>query len=67
MLDSVWEASLLEAANHASGKTKSNVWSSYIKNIQMVNWNTYTYKQSDGYTGGMLSLDDMTSAATPKD
>ena len=67
MLDSVWEASLLEAANHASGKAKNNVWSSYIKNIQMVNWNTYTYKQSDGYTGGMLSLDDMTSAATPKD
>ena len=67
MLDSVWESSLLEAANQATGKTKNNVWTSYIKNIQMVNWNTYTYKQSDGYTGGMLSLDDISSVATPKD
>lgn len=67
MLDAVWEASLLEAANEASGKTKNNVWTSYIKNIQMVNWTTYTYRESDNYTGGMLSLDDMSSAATPKD
>lgn len=67
MLDSVWESSLLEAANQATGKTKNNVWTSYIKNIQMVNWATYTYKQSDGYTGGMLSLEDLTSDATPKD
>ena len=67
MLDSVWEASILEAANEASGKTKNNVWTSYIKNIQMVNWTTYTYRESDNYTGGMLSLDDMTSVATPKD
>ena len=67
MLDAVWEASLLEAANEASGKTKNNVWTSYIKNIQMVNWTTYTYRESDNYTGGMLSLDDMSSASTPKD
>lgn len=67
MLDSVWEASLLEAANQAAGKTKSNVWTSYIKNIQMVNWATYTYRESDGYTGGMLSLDDISTTATPKD
>lgn len=67
MLDSVWESSLLEAANQVTGKTKNNVWTSYIKNIQMVNWATYTYKQSDGYTGGMLSLEDLTNDATPKD
>lgn len=67
MLDSVWDASILEAANEATGKTKNNVWTSYIKNIQMVNWATYTYRESDNYTGGMLSLDDMTSDAMPKD
>jgi hypothetical protein len=33
MLESVWEASLLEAANGASGKGKSNVYTSYCKNI----------------------------------
>lgn len=66
-LDSVWEASLLEAANQASGKAKSNVWTSYIKNIQMVNYYTLTYRESDNYTGGMYSIKDMTDDALPKD
>lgn len=67
MLDSVWDASLLEAANQASGKTKSNVWTSYIKNIAMQNYYTMTYRESDNYTGGMLSLSDMIEDALPKD
>lgn len=67
MLDSVWDSSLLEAANAASGKKKSNVWASYIKNISMMNYYTYTYRQSDNYTGGMLSIGDMVGDALPKD
>ena len=67
MLESVWEASLLEAANGATGKTKSNVWTSYIKNVQMVNYYTMTYKNSDNYTGGLISLEDMAENALPKD
>lgn len=30
-LDSVWNASIQESENLVTGKTKSNVWSSYIK------------------------------------
>ena len=67
MLDSVWDSSLLEAANSVSGKKKSNVWASYIKNISMMNYYTYTYRQSDNYTGGMLSIGDMAEDALPKD
>lgn len=67
MLDSVWDASLLEAANQATGKTKSNVWTSYIKNIAMQNYYTLTYRESDGYTGGIFSLNDMEENALPKD
>jgi len=67
MLDSVWDASLLEAANQATGKSKSNVWTSYIKNIAMQNYYTMTYRDSDNYTGGMLSLNDMIEDALPKD
>ena len=67
MLDSVWDASLLEAANQASGKNKTNVWSSYIKNIAMQNYYTLTYRESDNYTGGMFSIDDMKEDALPKD
>ena len=67
MLESLWEGSLLEAANGATGKTKNNVWTSYIKNVQMVNYYTMTYKNSDNYTGGALSLEDMAENALPKD
>lgn len=66
-LDSVWEASLLEAANQTAGKTKSNVWASYIKNIQMQNYYTLTYRESDNYTNGVYSLADMEDDALPKD
>ena len=67
MLDSVWDSSLLEAANQATGKTKSNVWTSYIKNIAMQNYYTLTYRESDNYTNGMYSIEDMTDDALPKD
>ena len=67
MLDSVWEASLLEAANQATGKTKNNVYTAYIKNIAMPNYYTLTYRDSDNYTGGMYSLDDIAENALPKD
>ena len=67
MLDSVWEASLLEAANQVTGKTKNNVYTAYIKNIAMPNYYTLTYRDSDNYTGGMYSLDDLVENALPKD
>lgn len=66
-LDSVWDASLLEAANTATGKIKSNVWTSYIKNIQLPNYYSLTYKESDNYTGGIYSLDDMKEDVLPND
>lgn len=67
MLESVWESSLLEAANATAGLARNNVWSSYIKNIAMQNYYTMTYKQSDNYTGGLFSLQDMEEDALPKD
>lgn len=66
-LDSVWEASLLEAANAATGKSKNNVYTAYTKNIAMPQYYTLTYRDSDNYTGGMYSLDDMADNALPKD
>lgn len=67
MLDSIWDASLLEAANQATGKAKSNVWTSYIKNAAMPQYYTLTYRDSDGYTGGMFSIEDLAEDALPKD
>lgn len=66
-LDSVWEASLLEAANGVSGQSKNNVYTAYTKNIAMPQYYTLTYRESDNYTGGMYSLDDMADNALPKD
>lgn len=67
MLDSIWDASLLEAANQSNGKNKSNVWASYIKNAAMPQYYTLTYRQSDNYTGGMFSIEDMAEDSLPKD
>lgn len=67
MLDSVWEASLLEAANSSMGNSKSNVYASYVKNIALPNYYNMTYRDSDNYTGGALSLEDMAENALPKD
>ena len=67
MLESVWEASILEAANQATGKTKNNVYTSYIKNIAMPNYYTLTYRDSDNYTGGLYSMETLADNALPKD
>lgn len=66
-LEVIWEASLLEAANTASGQLKNSVWGSYIKNVQMKNYYGLTYKESDNYTGGTFSLEDMKEDSLPKD
>lgn len=63
MLEKLWDGSLLEAANTVSGKKKDNVWTSYIKNVQMHNFNTMTYEQSDGYTGGNYSIEQLKKSA----
>ena len=47
-LETVWDASVAESENLASGKIKSNVWAAYSKNIAMGNWNCLTYQDSDG-------------------
>lgn len=61
MLDSVWDSSVAEAA-----KGSGNAFGWYMKNIAMPQWYTYSYKNSDGYTGGMLTLDSMVDDALPK-
>lgn len=60
-LDSVWNASIQEAENLVSGKVKTNVWNSYIKNIQMVNYVGLTYFDSDNF------VKDKTENEIPKE
>lgn len=45
--ESVWEASISESENMATGRSKNNIWTSYIKNIAMMNYYGTTYADSD--------------------
>lgn len=49
-LEKVWDSSVQEAENLASGKVKSNVWTAYIRQISMVNYVGMTYFDSDIFT-----------------
>ena len=63
-LESVWDSSVLESANgrgETSGlKTTPNVYYTYIKNIQLPNYYTMTYRESDVFLNWQPSsnLDD---------
>jgi len=46
-LDTVWNSSIAESENTVTGKQKFNVWTSYIKNIQMTNYIGLTFFDSD--------------------
>lgn len=59
-LESVWNSSIQESENLVTGKTKSNVWTSYIKNIQMKNYIGMTYKDSDMFKERIIYEDELT-------
>ncbi len=59
-LDIVWNASIQEHENLAAGKVKSNVWTSYAKNIAMVNYVGLTWKDSDMFKTKIVYDDEKT-------
>ena len=59
-LNAVWDSSIQESENLIAGKTKSNVWTSYIKNIAMVNYVGLTYKDSDMFKERIIYDDERT-------
>lgn len=46
-LDVIWNASVQESQNMMAGKNKWNIWSAYVKNMQMQQYSGLTYKDSD--------------------
>lgn len=48
-LNDLWDASVSESENLASGKVKSNAWTAYIKNVAMGQYNCKTFFDSDIY------------------
>jgi hypothetical protein len=59
-LNTVWNASIQETENLVAGKVKHNVWTSYIKNIQMVNYVGLTYFDSDFFKEKVVYDDEKT-------
>lgn len=54
-LQIVWDASVNEADNMITGKTKSTVWESYCKNIQMRQYIDLNFFDSDFFINGNTS------------
>ena len=59
-LDTVWNASVQESDSLNAGKTKTNVWASYAKNIAMVNYVGMTYFDSDIFKVKVVYDDEKT-------
>ena len=58
-LETVWNASIQEADNLVTGKAKSNVWASYIKNVQMVNYVGMGFLDSDMFKEKVIYQDEI--------
>lgn len=59
-IEIVWNASIQESENLALGKTKTNVWTSYIKNIAMGQYVGLTWKDSDMFKTRIVYEDEKT-------
>ena len=59
-LNDVWDSSLSESTNLTHARKKTNVWSSYIKNIQMPQYYGKTYFDSDFFKEKIVYDDERT-------
>lgn len=59
-LESVWNASIQESENVASGKIRTTVWRSMIKNLGMPQYNGMTFKDSDMFKEHIVYDDEKT-------
>lgn len=57
--NTLWDASVQESENLITGKIKTNVWTSYIKNVAMGQYNTETYFDSDFYKQKIVYDDEI--------
>lgn len=57
-LETVWNASIQESENIVTGKGKTNVWTSYIKNISMPNYVGMGYMDSDMFKEQIIYPDE---------
>lgn len=56
-LESVWDSSIQEVENLASGKVKSNVWAAYSRQIAMPNYVGKTFSDSDHFINNKTDVE----------
>lgn len=56
----LWDASIQESENLASGKVRSNGYLSYVKNVAMGQYNGATFKDSDMFTSAIITNNSLT-------
>ena len=56
--ESLYNSSIQESENSITGKTKSNAWTSYIKNISMPQYIGYTFTDSDMFKEKVIYEDE---------
>lgn len=71
-LNDLWDSSISESDNLASGRIKSNPWAAYIKNVAMGQYNCKTFSDSDFYFQKNNSIkisneNDKTTSSTVND
>lgn len=51
-INTIWDASFFESLNKNAGKTKNNIWTSYIKNIAMKDYKFMRWHDGDNFKKG---------------
>lgn len=59
-INSLWDSSVQESENLVAGKVKHNVWTSYAKNVAMVNYVGMTWDDSDMFKERIVYDDEKT-------
>lgn len=57
-INTLWDSSIQESENLVAGKIKHNVWTSYIKNVSMGQYNGMTYRDSDFFKEKIVYEDE---------
>lgn len=64
-LNVLYEASYAEVHDDSLERPKTNMWAAYIKNVQMKQYNTLRWRDSDFFKGGHSDLNDDNQSIQP--
>lgn len=59
--ESLYNSSIQESENSITGKSKTNAWTSYIKNVSMLQYIGYTFSDSDLFKEKIVYEDEKTT------